>query len=151
MRLVAICRVVQPELIVFKQVAVVGQEGNAARHLQRAFPLELEIPDGIEGIGEIARFLQLTADFHRLPLRDLVRHGHGFHREGIGLLDVHVVIARCERERHGGEQAECQRLEDGYSLVLVVQYVHCPLIFKLLFISFFAVSCRYSFKSLQPS
>ena len=27
-RLVAICRVVQPELIVFKQVAVVGQEGK---------------------------------------------------------------------------------------------------------------------------
>ncbi len=30
MRLVAICRVVQPELIVFEQVAVVGQERNAA-------------------------------------------------------------------------------------------------------------------------
>ena len=99
-------------LIVFKQVAVVGQEGNAARHLQRAFPLELEIPDGVEGVGEVARLFQLTADFNLLPLRHLVRHGHGFHREGIGLLYVHVVVTRYERERHGSEQAECQRLED---------------------------------------
>ena len=112
MRLVAICRVVQPELIVFKQVAVVGQEGNAARHLQRAFPLELEIPDGVERVGKFARPFQLTADFHRLPLRDLVRHGHGFHREGIGLLDVHIVVTRYGGERHGGEKAECQRLEN---------------------------------------
>ena len=44
--------------------------------------------DGVEGVGEVARLFQLTADFNRLPLRHLVRHGHGFHREGIGLLDV---------------------------------------------------------------
>ena len=30
----------------------------------------------------------------------------------IGLLDVHIVVTRNKRERHGGEQAECQRLED---------------------------------------
>ncbi len=136
MRLVALSRIVQPELLVFEQVAVIGQKSNAARHFQRAFPFELEIPDGVERVGVIARPFQFTADFHRLPLCDLVRYGHRFHRERIGLLDVHVIVTRCERERHGGEQAECQRLEDGYSLVLVVQYVHCPLIFKLLFISF---------------
>ena len=112
MRLVTCRRVVQPELFVFEQVSVVGQERDSIVHFQRAFPLELEIPDGIEGVGEVARLFQLTADFHRLPLRHLVRHGHGFHREGIGLLDVHVVVTRYERERHGGEQAECHRLED---------------------------------------
>ena len=33
-----------------------------------------------------------------LPLRNLVGHRHRFHREGIGLLDVHVIVARygCE-------------------------------------------------------
>ena len=46
------------------------------------------------------------------PLYYLVRHGHDLHREGIGLLDVHVIVTRNKRERHGGEQAECQRLED---------------------------------------
>jgi len=97
-RLVTLRRVVQPELLVFEQVAVIGQESDAVVHFQCALTLELEIPDGIEGIGEIARFLQLTADFHRLPLCDLVRHGHGFHREGIGLLDVHIVVARYECE-----------------------------------------------------
>ena len=112
MRFVALRRVIQPELLVFKQVAVVGQERDSARHFQRAFPLELEITNGIEGVGEVARFFQLTADFHRLPPRHLVGYWHGFHREGIGLLDVHVIVTRHERERYGGEQAECQRLED---------------------------------------
>ena len=112
MRLVALRRVVQPELLVLEQVAVVGQERDSVVHFQRTFSLELEMPDGIEGVGVIARLFQLTADFHRLPLRHLVRHRHGFHREGIGLLDVHIVVTRNERERHGGEKTECQRLED---------------------------------------
>ena len=112
MRFVALRHVIQPELLVFKQVAVVGQERDAARHFQRAFPLELEITNGIEGVGEVARFFQLTADFHRLPTRHLVGYWHGFHREGIGLLDVHIVVTRYGGERHGGEKAECQRLED---------------------------------------
>ena len=72
MRFVALRRVIQPELLVFKQVAVVGQERDSARHFQRAFPLELEITNGIEGVGEVARFFQLTADFYRLPPRHLV-------------------------------------------------------------------------------
>ena len=55
MRLVALCRVVQPELLVFEQVAVVGQKRNAVVHFQCAFSLKLEIPDGIEGVGEVAR------------------------------------------------------------------------------------------------
>ena len=110
MRLVALRRIVQPELLVFEQVAVVGQERNAVVHLQRAIPLKLEIPDGIERIGVIARLFQLTADFHRLPLRHFVRHGHGFHREGIGLLDVHVIVTRHGGERHGGEQVHTEDL-----------------------------------------
>ena len=112
MRFLALRCVVQPELLVFEQVAVVWQERDAVVHFQRAFSLELEIPDGIEGVGVIARLFQLTADFNRLSLRHLVRHGHDFHREGIGLLDVHVIVTRHERERYGSEQAECQRLED---------------------------------------
>lgn len=36
-RLVAFSRIVQPELLVFRQVAVVGQKSNAASHFQRAF------------------------------------------------------------------------------------------------------------------
>ena len=103
MRLVTLRRVVQPELLVFEQIAVVGQKRDAVVHFQRAFSLELEISDGIEGVGVIARFFQLTADFNCLPLCHLVRHGHGFHREGIGLLYVHVVVTRHERERHGSE------------------------------------------------
>ena len=53
MRLVALSRIVQPELLVFEQVAVIGQKSNAARHFQRAFPFELEIPDGVERVGVI--------------------------------------------------------------------------------------------------
>ena len=45
--LVTLRRVVQPELLVFEQVAVVGQERNAVVHFQCSFSLELEIPDGI--------------------------------------------------------------------------------------------------------
>jgi hypothetical protein len=111
-RLLTIRRVVQPELLVFEQVAVIGQERDTVVHFQRSFSLKLEIPDSIEGIGEVARFFQLTADFHRLPPRHLVGYWHGFHREGIGLLDVHVIVTRHECERYGGEQAECQRLEN---------------------------------------
>ena len=98
MRLVTLRRVVQPELLVFEQVAVIGQERDSVVHFQRAIPLELEITDGVERVGEVSRLFQLTADFHRLPLAYLVRHGHGFHREGIGLLDVHVIVTRHERE-----------------------------------------------------
>ena len=112
MRLVTLRRVVQPELLVLEQVAVIGQERDTVVHFQRSFSLKLEIPDSIEGIGEVARLFQFTAYFNRLPLCHLVRHGHGFHREGIGLLDVHVVVTRYGGERHGGEKAECQRLED---------------------------------------
>ena len=58
----------------------------------------MEIADGVERIGEIFRLFQFTADFHRLPLCHLVGHGHGFHREGIRLLDVHIVVVRYECE-----------------------------------------------------
>ena len=105
MRLVTLRRIVQAELFVLQQVAVVGQESNAVIHFERAFPLELEIADGIERPRKVALLFQFTADFHRLPLRHLVRHGHDLHREGIGLLDVHVVVTRHEGERHGGYQA----------------------------------------------
>ena len=49
-------------------------------------------------IGEVARLFQLTAYFNRLSLRHFVRHRHSFHRERIGLLDVHIVVARYECE-----------------------------------------------------
>ena len=98
MRFIARCRVIQAELFVFEQVTVVGKERDAVIHFQGAFPLELEIADGIERVRKIARLFQLTADFHRLTLRNFVGHRHRFHREGIGLLDVHVIVARygCE-------------------------------------------------------
>ena len=89
-------------------------------------PLELEIPDGVESVGKFARLFLLTADFHRLPLCHIVGYWHGFHRERTGLLDVYIIVTRCELERHGGEQAECQHLEDGFSLVLV----ECSLSFE---------------------
>ena len=98
MRLFACRRVVQAELPVLQQVAVVGQESDTVVHFQFAFPLELKIADGVERIGEVALLFQFTADFHRLPLRHLVRHGHHLHRKGIRLLDVHVVVARHESE-----------------------------------------------------
>ena len=44
-------RVVQTELPVLQQVAVVGQEGDAVVHFERAFPLELEIADGIKPVS----------------------------------------------------------------------------------------------------
>ena len=98
MRLVAFGRVVQPELLVFEQIAVVGQEGDAIVHFQCTLSFILEVADGIKRIGEIARLFQLTTDFHRLPLCHLVGHGHGFHRERIRLLYVHIVVARYECE-----------------------------------------------------
>ena len=98
MRLFALRRVVQAELFVLQQVAVVGQEGDAVIHFQLSFSLKLKIADGIKRVSEVALLFQFTADFHRLPLCHLVRHGHDLHREGIGLLDVHVVIARHEGE-----------------------------------------------------
>ena len=45
-------RVVQPELLVFEQVAVIGQERDAVVHFQCALTLELEIPDGIEVLAK---------------------------------------------------------------------------------------------------
>ena len=92
MRFVTLRRVVQAELFVLQQVAVVRQEGDAVIHFERAFPLELEIADGIERTRKVALLFQFTADFHCLPLYYLVRHGHDLHREGIGLLDVHVIV-----------------------------------------------------------
>ena len=68
MRLITRRRVVQAELPVLQQVAVVGQEGDAVIHFERAFPLELEIADSVKRVSEVALLFQLTADFHRLPL-----------------------------------------------------------------------------------
>ncbi len=69
MRLITRRRVVQAEFFVLQQVAVVRQEGDAVIHFERAFPLELEIADGIERTRKVALLFQFTADFHRLPLR----------------------------------------------------------------------------------
>lgn len=91
-------RVVQTELPVLQQVAVVGQEGDAVVHFQLSFSLKLKIADSVKRVSEVALLFQLTADFHRLTLRNLVGHRHRFHREGIGLLDVHVIVARYECE-----------------------------------------------------
>ena len=41
---------------------------DAVIHFERAFPLELEIADGIERTRKVALLFQFTADFHCLPL-----------------------------------------------------------------------------------
>ena len=93
-RLVTLRRVVQPKLLVFEQVAVIGQERDAVVHFQRTIPLKLEIPDGIEGVGRSRPSFSVHSGFPRVcPLLTLFGHGHGFHREGIGL-------AGCPYRRH---------------------------------------------------
>ena len=78
----------------------VANVGKAVKHL--------------DGYGRIDCFLDRD-EAGRRTLEDVYKRQ--------GLLDVHVVIARCERERHGGEQAECQRLEDGYlSLIHILRH-----------------------------
>ena len=58
MRLITRRRVVQAEFFVLQQVAVVRQEGDAVIHFERAFPLELEIADGIERTRKVALLFQ---------------------------------------------------------------------------------------------
>lgn len=89
--------VVQTDFLVFEQVVVVGQEGDPVIHFQRALPLKLEIPDGIKRIGKVACLFHITAYFHRF-----LGYGHGFHRKGIGLLEVHIIVARHESKRKYG-------------------------------------------------
>ena len=86
--------------------AVILKGGSdAIVHFQLSFSLKLKIAYGVKRTREVALLFQLTADFHCLPLRHFVRHGHDLHREGIGLLNVHVIVARHEGERHDGYQA----------------------------------------------
>ena len=105
MRPVALRGVVQAELPVLQQVAVVGLQHQAVIQLQRAFPVVLEVADGIDRPVKLALAHQFAADFRRLALRQFLRHGHGFHRERIGLRHVQIVIAGGEAD---GEQPQAE-------------------------------------------
>ena len=132
MRLTAFRCVIQTELFVFEQVAVVGQERNTVVHLQRTLTLKLEIADGVERIGIVALLLHLAAYLHRLPLRHLARYGHRLHRERIRLLYVQLVIAGGEETPHQPhEQDGChtQKFHSQGLVVLVILDVHCHSLF----------------------
>ena len=93
--------IVEPECFAFQKHTVVVDQHRAVNEFEGAFAVILEIADGVEGVGLVALWLYLEAQFYRFALLDFVAVGHDLHRERIGLLHIEVVGTGRESEHEG--------------------------------------------------
>ena len=88
----ALGSVVQPEHLPVKRITVVGQQHHPVVHAERAFAVRLEIADGVPCIGEPSLTFEFAPYFHGLAFHDTFGYGHCFHREGISLLHIQLIV-----------------------------------------------------------
>lgn len=114
--LVGRCRcVVEPEILFFQRVQVVGQEHRAIVHFQLPLAVRLEIAYLVGGRLVVTAPHQLAADFRRFTHFQFLGYGQRFHREWVSLLNVQTVIT-------GGNKHE-----GSHDIAAHKDFIHCIL------------------------
>ena len=90
--------VIEAEGLALQKHSVVVDQYGTVNEFEGALTVILEVTDGVEGVGVVALRLDLEAQFHGLPLDNLVAVRHHIDSEGIGLPDIEVIGAggHCE-------------------------------------------------------
>ena len=84
--------VVEGEVVVLEEVGVIGEESDGVVDFECGVRVEVEIGDGIEGIGEMGGFVEVRGDLEGVGVCEVVGEGDGLEGEGIGLVDVDMVV-----------------------------------------------------------